>query len=474
MQDKLNEALDHISDRHIAEAAAARRKRRPYWLGAVAAALALVILLSSVFSPGMIQAAVVSPASPPRMLARPDRDDYGDNVDAWRTDHNTWSDEQTRRQELTESALNVLEPFFRESSLAYLENSPDENRVWSPVNGYIALAMLAEVTDRESRQQVLAALGEENLEDLRTHVSTLWESVYQDDGHEIVTLANSLWLDKNLSYNQDTMDALAYHHYASVYQTDLSSDRADKDLQNWLNQNTGGLLKKQASGARFPGDAVLTLASTVYLQSKWGSEFQASNNTQDVFHAPDGDVTVTFMNKKQFQTDYYWADSFGAISLPLKNGTRMWLILPDEDKDVETVLREGQFWELLHLTYRDIENKKYMKVNISLPKFDISSGGDLAPMLQSLGITHIFDPFQSDFTAITSDSPVFVTAVNQAARVIVDEKGVKAASYIEIPLAGAAMPPEEIIDFILDRPFLFVLASTEGVPLFTGVVNDPS
>ena len=41
-------------------------------------------------------------------------------------------------------------------------------------------------------------------------------------------------------------------------------------------------------------------------------------------------------------------------------------------------------------------------------------------------------------------APVYVTAVNQSARVEIDEKGVKAAAYIEIPMAGAAEPPEEI------------------------------
>ena len=67
-----------------------------------------------------------------------------------------------------------------------------------------------------------------------------------------------------------------------------------------------------------------------------------------------------------------------------------------------------------------------------------------------------------------------LTGVNQAARVIIDEQGVKAASYLEFPGAGAAMPPEEIIDFILDRPFVFVIADTQtGIPLFTGVVNEP-
>jgi len=54
----------------------------------------------------------------------------------------------------------------------------------------------------------------------------------------------------------------------------------------------------------------------------------------------------------------------------------------------------------------------------------------------------------------------------------IDEEGVKAASYIEFPGAGSPMPPEEIIDFVLDRPFIFAI-TTERIPLFMGTVNDP-
>jgi len=36
------------------------------------------------------------------------------------------------------------------------------------------------------------------------------------------------------------------------------------------------------------------------------------------------------------------------------------------------------------------------------------------------------------------------------------------------------MPPKDEVDFVLDRPFLFVLTGTDGMPLFVGVVNDPA
>ena len=45
-RDPLNEALDQISDRHLSEAMEPKKPRRMFWLGAVAALLALVIGLS--------------------------------------------------------------------------------------------------------------------------------------------------------------------------------------------------------------------------------------------------------------------------------------------------------------------------------------------------------------------------------------------------------------------------------------------
>ena len=54
----------------------------------------------------------------------------------------------------------------------------------------------------------------------------------------------------------------------------------------------------------------------------------------------------------------------------------------------------------------------------------------------------------------------------------IDEKGVTAASYIELGWgAGAAAPVDEIIDFVLNRPFVFAIATTESVPLFIGTIN---
>ena len=469
-KEKLIQAMDEISPKHIAEAAGAKKKRRGLTrIAAIAAILALVLLAKHVDVPMVIAARAVSQAPGAKTPQRPNLlteiGGYDQVWDQWRAAYNALSDAR-------DTAVPLLRQFTTKSCQAFLTGS-DGNLLYSPINAYIGLAMTAELTSGNSRQQLLDALGVADTQQLRQQIHTLWESVYQDDGNEICTLANSLWLDNQLDYTQSAMDDLAYYYYTDIYQRDLAKSRTQKDIGNWIAGNTGGFLKKNAIRVQMPEDPILALYSTIYFQAKWQDEFNAANNTEEIFHGTREDTACTFMNAKLRQMHYYWGDSYGAVSLSLKNGSRMWLILPDEGKTAEDVLREAQYWDMIsHTGYtEEQDNCKYMKVNLSVPKFDISAQADLKEGLQAMGITDIFNFETADFTQAL-EGPACITGASQSLRVAIDEKGVTAAAYIEIPGAGAAAPPEEIIDFILDRPFLFVITSS-GIPLFAGTVNQP-
>lgn len=468
------EVLDKIDDRHIIEAEKApkKMKKRPYWIGAVAAVLAVVICISTFLNPSLTTAKAVALPGESRVREHPDPDDYKDR-ESYLADVELCKAEAEYRRTTRENAVVSLSPFFTEGSAEFLASQNNENALWSPVNAYIGLSMLAEITDGDSRKEILDLFGVSDIYTLRKQVSAVWESVYEDDGNEICTLANSLWLEDGLNYNQDTMNNLAYYYYASVYQTDLGSNSANKSIGNWLDKNTGGMLKDSTDKIDLSPDTVLALYSTLYFQAKWSNEFDAEYNTKDVFHGVNGDTKATYMNKKLCQMYYYWHDDFSAVCLYLKNGSTMWFILPDEDKTPADILKDGSYGDLISSDNGEDgwQNKKYLKVNLSVPKFDVSSTLNLKDGLSKMGVTKVFDIESSDFSAITSDTPVYASAVNQSARVEIDEKGVKAAAYVEIPGDGEAMPPEEIVDFVLNRPFLFVI-SKGNLPLFTGVVNN--
>lgn len=468
MNEKLNDALNEISDRHIADAAKERRMpRRGVWFSAAAAVLAAAVLISALTGPMTIRAEALAEASDSRIMPRPDLDDYPDR-DAWRAALNTWETERNNRQNAATEALSGLKSFFTEGSALFLSGS-ESNRLWSPANAAIGLGALTELTGGNARQQLLDALGAANMDTLRTQISALWESAYKE-GKGASQIATSLWLEKGLSCSDDTLEALSHHHYASVYRGDLGSGKINSAIGAWLNNNTGGLLKENTDNIRLPEDAVLALYSTLYFRSKWTSEFSAANNTDGTFHAPGKDTTVTYMNKKLAMMYYYWGEHFSAVSLSLKNGSQMWLILPDVDSSMDEVLESGAYWDML-LSER-WENSKYMKVNLSVPKFDVTGTQNLKDGLMEMGITDVFSETAADFSGITTQIPVYLTAANQAVRVQVDEEGIKAAAYIEIPGAMSPAPPDEIIDFILDRPFLFFVTSG-NVPLFAGAVNQP-
>lgn len=448
---QLDEALNQISDKHIAEAANKKKRRSITWIGSVAAALAVIILCLAVLRPFAV-AKAISQADYPKY--------------EWKS-----------RYDQMEEEVPLLEDFFAQS-LAQTLSGSDENQTYSPINLYMALCLLAETSD--SNQQILELLNADSREDLRAQANLIWNATYVDKGNQTL-LANSVWLDSGLQYNTGVMDTLAENYYTDVYKGNLQSGRIGGAIQDWLNGNTGRMLKSDVDKLNVDPMTVMLLYSTVYYQAKWSSEFNKANNTDGKFHAPAGDVDCTYMNKKHMQANYYWAEDFGAVCLSLKDGSRMWLLLPDEDKTTDDILSSSELPDMiLNYRYADAyENSKYMLVNLTLPKFDIKASGDLSEDLQAMGITDVFSPETADFSGTLyghrdfDEFNPYISAVNQATRVAIDEKGVTAASYIELPMAGAAQPPEEIIDFILDRPFVFVVTNRYCLPLFAGVVNEP-
>ena len=64
-------------------------------------------------------------------------------------------------------------------------------------------------------------------------------------------------------------------------------------------------------------------------------------------------------------------------------------------------------------------------------------------------------------------------SANQGVRVAIDETGLIGVAYTILGIPGAGSPPPEEVDMVFDRPFLFIVESADGIPMFTGIVNNP-
>ena len=441
------------------------------WLGAVAAVLVFAVLAGFFLRPGgRLTVYAVAQAEYPKMAPYPSGLAQLSQTahDAW------WADVKAQRRDLGD--ISSLQSFFARSAQTFLTGAEGQNRVYSPLNVYMALAMLAQLTGGESRGQILTLLGSDSMDALRQQASDVWNSNYRDDGALTSILARSLWMADDVKFDQDTMDILARDFYASSYQGEMGSEQFNKALQSWLNEQTGGLLKKQAGNVELDSETILALAATVSFKAKWHTEFSKGNTRSQTFHTPAGDVETDFMHQRDDQT-YYWGDRFAAVSQSFEQGGSMWFLLPDEGITPEGLLIDGEVMDFLFTADKNRwEDRKFLFVNKSIPKFDVSSQFDLREGLQALGITDVFDPEASDFTPLTTDvkDPVFLSQASHAARVAIDEEGCTAVAFTVMPAAGAAAPPDDEVDFILDRPFLFCITGDSGLPRFVGVVNHPA
>ncbi len=420
-----------------------------------------------------IEAVPLARAEYPRLSQYPYLTDSDLNGDTPDNAYDEWYEDIKQLRAITVETENI-KGFSDKIMSEYLTGKEDENKAISPLNIFMAFSMLAETCSEDSRSQLLDLLGADSVEALSNQANAIWQKNYRDDGVMKSVMGNSLWLSDALSYNESTAAKIAKSYYADVFTGTMGSEKYNNALNQWINDHTGGLIPTDIETYQ---DTAFVLTSTLLYNTKWQNTFQEKNTREGVFHSPAGDVTVDFMNACN-QMDYYWADTFAAIALRLNIGGKMWFILPDEGIDADTVFSDSDVLSLITTSDTDLmnrESRKYLRVNMSIPKFDVSCQTELTDGFSQLGISDITNPLKADFSSlVTTDGiPVYLDKATHGVRVQIDEEGVSAAAYTVLMEAGSTAPPEEIVDFILDRPFAFAVTLDYNTILFAGVVNTP-
>ena len=99
-------------------------------------------------------------------------------------------------------------------------------------------------------------------------------------------------------------------------------------------------------------------------------------------------------------------------------------------------------------------------------------------MLEELGVKKAFQREEADFSQMIESAnlpmQVWISQVEQGAKLIVEEGGIEAAAYTYVGMEESADGAErERAEMILNRPFLYGIVK-EGVYLFLGVCQNPT
>ncbi|MCM1055890.1 MAG: hypothetical protein NC394_10265 [Bacteroides sp.] len=473
----LDEDIIKEADEKRESAAIKKNNKGKIWVPVVSAAACAGIICGALFTgngdgtPGLVPVLMetLAEAKYPEAVQYPDDSLPNAYSEEWFAEvYDPWLEQ---REERAQAAMALdsesLKDFYRLTCEEFLDSGAGTNAVYSPVNVYMALSMLAEVTEGNSRAQILELAGADSIEALRRQAANLWSACYRSDGAVTSVLANSLWINSGADFNGETVDRLANDYFASVYRGDFASSDTVNALKEWLNKQTDGLLEEAVNSLEISPETVLTLCSAICFKAPWDSEFDPAENDVKVFHGANGDVEAEFMNKTESFGTYYKGECFGAVRLGFKSDGDMWLFLPDEGRTVADILKSGEYLELLSGAS---QKGQQAIINLSVPKFDVSTDIDLKDKLKALGVKDVFDPRKADFSPLSDTEGLYISQVRHASRVVTDEEGCTAAAFTVLALAGGTLAPDDEIDFVVDRPFLFVINGPQ--PLFAGRVED--
>ena len=341
----------------------------------------------------------------------------------------------------------------------------------SPVSIYLALAMTAEGAGGSTRDAMLALLGCESIEELRSICSAMLDDLSMDSEDSTLALADSIWIasDDSRAFSESYLKSLADIYRSEAAAVDFTKAETGALIADWITKNTRGKIRISPDAMQFDADTLAVLINTIYLRDAWADEFREGATEAGTFFTPGGELTADYMNRRDYGVTIVQGDGFTRYSLPLMRVGRMTFVLPDESTSFSDLLGTPERIQALLNGGEEIR----ANVSVKLPKFRFQDRFDLNDTLKALGIGIAFSG-SADFSGM-GDFQARISQVLQESFIGVDEKGVEAAAYTMVVMAKGAALPQDLpdIDFHLTRPFLYAIESHDGTVLFIGTVTDP-
>ena len=360
-------------------------------------------------------------------------------------------------------------------------SQPDANFVDSAYSLGTALAMLELGAEGDTQAQIGTVLHQAGVSpELQ---AAAWKQLdasllatAQTDGISLDD-ANAIWLQQGLPFNAAFLSTLVQSFSAPSSQVDFSGDpQGAADLINqWVCNATDGMIPSLVSADQLQS-LKLVLADAIYFDADWLDQFPPSNTQAGPFFLPDGSqVSAQMMNNSDdvlWTLPTYTGDGVTAVEMPYVGGHFVADVVMPTSQSLAGFVA-GMTPATLTGIEQDLTSTPY--VNLTLPKFDISSQESLIPLLQTLGMQDAFSEGAADFSGIDGGRDLYVGLLDQKAVMNVDEIGTTAAAATDVGGLGGGGPLPPITNIVIDHPFLFVIRDTlTGAIVFTAQVVDPT
>jgi serine protease inhibitor len=349
----------------------------------------------------------------------------------------------------------------------------DSNIFISPYSISAALQMVWQGAAGDTKKEMDNTLALDGLkpETVGAAYKDLDRTIKSASSNAVLNVANSIWYAPNIDLKPQFVSINQNFYGAKLSALDFTDPRSAGVVNSWVSEQTQGKIK-QIIQPPLSSKTGAFLANAIYFKGSWEHKFDSSATKDEAFHTRNGAEKQVPMMRQSRKFNYQEDTEFQAVRLPYSgNRLGMFIILPATNSSSEKLLAKlnGDVWrEKFRSKFEDREG------TVLMPRFKLEFRADLVNSLKTIGIRHAFT-HRANFSGV-SDTQLFISGVEHASFVEMNEEGTEAAAATGITMRMASVLAKSApFTMIINRPFFFLIedSATKSI-LFMGIVNQPS
>lgn len=344
-----------------------------------------------------------------------------------------------------------------------------KNIMISPVSVERAMSMAAQGAKDKTWQEILDTVyGAYDYTNVLTDMyqpRSYYEAPDEEgNGETYFAMANSIWAnaDKDIEFSDHYIDVLTDNFLADAYSVPFTDAETVDDMNSWISDKTHEQITHLFDELSPEGDVVLI--NTVAFKDSWVEPFNVEQDPYSFFNAQGKETKATQL----ITADAVYCSMAGhqAFVKPYSHKMKFIGILPNEEESLVDTIKS--------VSYDDLADIQYPGYDLTLifPRFQADYQTSLVKDLQTLGIKKAFSS-EADFSDMCNAKPVISDVIHKT-HIALDEDGTEAAAATAIMMNDtmAADTPRKHIELYFNRPFYYIIADVNNVPIFMGVTTD--
>jgi len=293
-----------------------------------------------------------------------------------------------------------------------------------------------------------------------------------EKGNYQLWVANALWGQQGYGFLKEFLALMENNYGGQFFEVDFAgaTDATRKKINAWIEKKTNNKIKDMIQKGVLNSMTRLVLTNAIYFKGNWASQFNKALTKDAPFTLLNGEKLDVPMMHKKAKFGYTQTDDIQVLELPyVDDELSMIILLPKQVEELggleETLNNENLSQWLSKIRKRE--------VSVYVPRFEMTSQFSLASVLKSMGIKDAFSR-EADFSGMTGERDLYISAVIHKAYVDVNEEGTEAAAATAVAMKMTAIGPSQTLIFRADHPFVFLIHDNQtGSILFMGRVANP-